>query len=223
VTSGRAVVGDRAVVGGDVRSSKRPVVARGARVRGDITKTDFPALFTVAGWIALALLWLAVTVTLLIVGLLFVLLFPRAAGAAMLAARGSAGLSILWAAVLGIAVPIAAGLLMATVVALPLGFGLLLALGVVLPLGYVVTALLIGRLIMRRSRDVPAFLLGFAILRVAALVPGLGLLVGFLAAVFGVGALAVAAWRAGHPSVAAPGPPPEPGAASPPGPVPQEA
>jgi cytoskeletal protein CcmA (bactofilin family) len=198
VTSGRAVIGDTAVVGGDVRSSKRPDVAPGARVSGDIEKTDFATMFTVAGWIGLALLWLAATVTLLIVGLLFVGLFPRAALAASAAARESTGISILWAAILGIGIPIVAGLLSATVVALPLGLGLLLALAVVLPLGYVVTSLVLGRLIARQVGNIPAFLIGFAILRAVALVPGLGFLVGFLAAIFGLGALTVAAWRAGR-------------------------
>jgi cytoskeletal protein CcmA (bactofilin family) len=214
-TSGRAVIGATAVVGGDVRSSKRPDVAQGARISGDTSKTDFATMFTVAGWIALAVLWLAVTITLLIVGLLFIALFPRAALAASTAARESTGISILWAAILGIGIPLVAGALSATVVALPLGVGLLLALAVVLPLGYVVTALVLGRVIARRVGNIPAFLIGFAILRVIALIPGLGLLVGFLAAIFGLGALAVAAWRGGRRSNAAPealpaeSPPPE--------------
>jgi cytoskeletal protein CcmA (bactofilin family) len=198
VTSGRAVISDTAVVDGDVRSSKRPDVASGARISGDVEKTDFATMFTIAGWVGLALLWLAATVTLLIVGLLFIALFPRAALAASAAARGSTGISILWAAILGIGIPIVAGLLSATVVALPLGLGLLLALALVLPLGYVVASLVLGRLIARQVGDIPAFLIGFAILRAVALIPGLGFLVGFLAAIFGLGALAVAAWRAGR-------------------------
>jgi hypothetical protein len=197
-TSGRAVVGDTAVVDGDVRSSKRPDVAQGARVTGDIEKTDFATMFTIAGWIGLALLWLAATITLLILGLLFIALFPRAALAASAAARASVGISILWAAILGIGLPIVAGLLAATVVALPLGVGLILALALVLPLGYVVTSLMLGRLIARGVGDIPAFLIGFAILRAVALIPGLGFLVGFLAAIYGLGALAVAAWRSGR-------------------------
>jgi cytoskeletal protein CcmA (bactofilin family) len=197
-TSGRAVIGASAAVGGDVRSSKRPDVAPGARVSGDVEKTDFATMFTVAGWIALALLWLAATVTLLVVGILFLALFPRAALAASVAARESTGISILWAAILGIGIPIVAGVLSATVVALPLGVGLLLAVAIVLPLGYAVTSLVLGRLIARGVGDIPAFLIGFAILRAVALIPGLGLLVGFLAAIFGLGALTVAAWRAGR-------------------------
>jgi cytoskeletal protein CcmA (bactofilin family) len=220
-TSGRAVIGAHAVVDGDVRSSKRPVVAPGARVSGDISETDFATMFTIAGWIALAVLWLAVTVTLLIVGIVLLLLFPRAARATVSVARGSIGQTILWAAILGIGVPIAAGILMATVIALPLGVGLLLALFVAFPLGYVMTAFVIGRSILRRARDIPAFLLGFAILRVAAIIPGIGLIVGFLASAFGLGALAVAAWRAGRRPTDTPGQSPEPGPEPAPPPLPE--
>jgi cytoskeletal protein CcmA (bactofilin family) len=196
--SGRAIVGTNAAVGGDVRSSERPEVATGASVSGDVEKTNFAAWFTLAGWIALMLWWLAVTVSLLLVGILFVVLFPRAAQTVAAAGRESTGLSVAWGAVLGLALPLLAGALAATIVGLPLSFGILLALAVAFPLGYVMTALVIGRTLASRVPDVPAFLIGFAILRVLAIIPGLGWLVGFLAAAFGVGALAVAAWRAGR-------------------------
>jgi hypothetical protein len=51
---------------------------------------------------------------------------------------------------------------------------------------------------------VVAFLVGWAILRVLALVPVLGGLVWFAAVVVGLGALAVATWRARSASQAAP-------------------
>jgi hypothetical protein len=49
-----------------------------------------------------------------------------------------------------------------------------------------------------------AFLVGWGILRVLALIPVLGGLVGFAAVVFGLGALAVVIWRARTTSRAAP-------------------
>ncbi|MGZ8805091.1 MAG: bactofilin family protein [Microbacterium sp.] len=196
--SGRAIVGTNAVVAGDVRSSERPDVAAGASVDGDVAKTNFAAWFTLAGWIALLLWWLAVTVSLLLVGIFFVALFPRAAQAVATVGRESTGLSVAWGAALGIAVPLLAGGLASTLVGLPLSFGILLALAVAFPMGYVMTALVIGRTLASRAADIPAFLIGFAILRGIAIIPGLGWVVGFLAAAFGMGALAVAAWRAGH-------------------------
>jgi hypothetical protein len=135
---------------------------------------------------------------LLVIGILFVLLFPKAARAVTATGRGSTGLSIGWGAILGLGVPLVAAGLGATLVGLPLGLGILALLLVAFPLGYVMTALIIGRSIARGVHDVVAFLIGFAILRALAIIPGLGWLIGFLAAAFGVGALAVAAWRAGH-------------------------
>jgi cytoskeletal protein CcmA (bactofilin family) len=196
--SGRAIIGANAEVVGDVRSSERPDVAAGASVDGDVSKTNFAAWFTLAGWIALLLWWLAVTVSLLLLGVFFVALFPRAAQAVATVGRASTGLSIVWGAVLGLAVPLLAGGLASTFVGLPLSVGILLALAVAFPMGYVMTALVIGRTLAGRVGDIPAFLIGFAILRAIAIIPGLGWVVGFLAAAFGVGALAVAAWRAGH-------------------------
>jgi cytoskeletal protein CcmA (bactofilin family) len=198
VVSGRASIGSGAVVGGDVRSSEQPRVAQGARVEGDVDKTDFAAWFSLAGWIALFLWWVAVTITLLVVGVVLILLFPRAAGVVSATGRGSFWLCVGWGAILGLALPIVVGVLFASVVGLPLGFMVLLALALAFPLGYVATSLVLGRLIARRAHDVVAFLVGFAILRVVALVPGLGWLVGFLAAALGVGVLAVTAWRAGR-------------------------
>jgi hypothetical protein len=204
--SGRATVETGAEIGGDVRSSERPRVAPGARVDGDVEKTNFAAWFTVAGWVVLILWWIAVTITLLIVGLVLVLLFPRAAVVASETGRGSFGLSVGWGAILGLAVPVLAAVLVGSVVALPLGFMIVLTLALAFPLGYVTAALVLGRLVASRVPDVVAFLIGFAILRGVALVPGLGWLVGFLAAAFGIGVLGVAAWRAGRRAPAEPVP-----------------
>jgi hypothetical protein len=206
VVSGRATIEGEGVVGGDVRSSERPRVAPGAQVDGDVEKTDFVAWFTFAGWVVLILWWIAVTLTLLVVGLALVLLFPRAAAAVTATGRGSFGLSVGWGAILGIAVPVLVGVLLASVIALPLGFMIGLALVVAFPLGYVTTALVLGRVIASGVHDVVAFLIGFAILRAVALVPGVGWIVGFLAAAFGIGVLGVTAWRAGRRAPAEPVP-----------------
>jgi cytoskeletal protein CcmA (bactofilin family) len=208
VLHGRAIVESSAVVRGDVRASEHPRVAPGAVVSGTVEKTNFSAWFTAAGWALLFLWWLAVTVTLFVVGILFVLLLPGGARAVSEVGRRDIGQSVLWGVLLGLALPIVAGLLAATLVALPLAFGTALALALAFPLGYVVSALVLGRLIVRTAHLALAFIVGFAILRAVALVPGLGWIVGFLAAGYGVGALAVAGWRAAH------GPTPGPDAAT---------
>ena len=43
-----------------------------------------------------------------------------------------------------------------------------------------------------------AFFAGFGILRAAAIIPGIGFIVWFVASLYGLGALILAAWRAGH-------------------------
>lgn len=202
VVSGRAFVGDEATVGGDVRSSKRPRVAAGADVDGDVEKANFAVWFTVAGWIALLLWWLVVSITLFVVGLLCVLLFPRAVGAVTSTGRRSTGPCAAWGALLGLVLPVLAGVLASSVVGLPLAFGVLLTLAVAFPLGYLATAVLLGRVLLRGAHDVVAFLVGFAILRALALIPGLGWLIGFVAAAYGLGVLGVTAWRAGRPPAA---------------------
>ena len=92
--------------------------------------------------------------------------------------------------------PAVAVLLMITLLGLPLGIALLLALLPIYAIGYTTSAFLLGRAIVKppTSRFL-AFLAGWAILRVIALVPGLGVLAWFGATVFGLGALGIALWR----------------------------
>jgi hypothetical protein len=69
--------------------------------------------------------------------------------------------------------------------------------------GFVAGALVLGRRIMKEPRGLAiAFVVGWAILRVVDLIPGLGNLATFAATVYGLGALVVAAWRAAHAGVA---------------------
>jgi hypothetical protein len=84
-----------------------------------------------------------------------------------------------------------------TVVGIPLGIGLLAALLLIYALGYSASGWILGWSILRGPTSwVVTFLVGWVILRVVALVPILGGLVWFAAVVFGLGALAVAIWRA---------------------------
>jgi hypothetical protein len=100
------------------------------------------------------------------------------------------------------------------VLGIPLG---LVGLATLVPLsamGFVAGALAFGRLLVREPRSlVVAFLAGWGILRVVDLVPGLGNLASFAATVYGLGALAVAAWRA-RAARATPAPPYAPPAAT---------
>lgn len=63
-------------------------------------------------------------------------------------------------------------------------------------IGYTSSMWILGRRILEDKPRILAFLVGFAILRLLALIPIAGGIVGFLATVFGLGAVAVAVLRA---------------------------
>jgi len=196
---GRAIVRDGATVRGDVRSTESPTVERGAVVGGDVETIDTTGLFTAFGIRILGLFWLAVTVSTAVLGLLFVALFPRAAQATARAGRASFGKSIGVGVLVAIGLPIVAVIALATVVGLPFGLGLLGALGVIHAIAYVVGALIFGRVMVKEPKSaLGAFFAGWAILRVLALIPGIGVLVWIVTTVVGVGAITLAAWRAGR-------------------------
>jgi hypothetical protein len=139
---------------------------------------------------------LAFTVSTLILGLVLWLLAPRAAWAVDDAARGGFGPVIGWGLILAIGLPLVAVIAMVTLVGAPLGLGLLLALGLIYGIGYVAGAWVLGRRVAGGASPILAFLAGWGILRLLALIPILGSLVGLAAVVVGLGALAVASHRA---------------------------
>lgn len=200
---GDVVVGSTGRIEGDVMSRDRPEIEEGGRVDGSWERWDTSAVRRAFAGSRIAL-WLAVSVSTLLLGLLLGALAPRAAAAVDIAARENLGATIGWGLVLTIGLPIAAVLVMLTLVALPLGLGVLLALGLIYGTGYTTGAWLLGRRVARRARPVAAFLAGWAILRIVALVPVLGSLAWFATVVVGLGAIAVAGHRARRGSVVEP-------------------
>jgi hypothetical protein len=196
--NGQARLAPTAVVGGDVRSSDDPIVARGARVDGNIEETNFANIFDVVGVIFYIVWWVALTISLGILGLLFLWLAPRAAEAAVTTARTRVGASIGIGLAMFFGLAIVGLFLLLTIIGAPLGFVGLFGLVPLVALGYVTSAFFLGRLILKDSNRFLAFLLGWGILRFVELFPVLGHLVSFAAIVYGIGALTVAAWRAAH-------------------------
>lgn len=191
---------DGARVDGDVHyGDEKPIVDSGASVGGKIEDEGWREVGTSTfAWGLGLLLWLAVTGSTLILGILLVALVPRAVEAAWEAADRSLGASIGMGVGLFIGLPIVAILIAATAVGLPLALLLFMALLPLYALGYVAAAWMLGRRVLsgRKDRFVP-LLVGLLILRVLALVPVLGGLVGLAATTLGLGALGLAAWRAG--------------------------
>jgi cytoskeletal protein CcmA (bactofilin family) len=194
----RAVLAPGARVGGDfVYGDKRPLVPAGATIKGDVQRVNVSDVTDPVGFIGAAAIWVAVSVSALVLGLLLLWLAPRGLDAAFRAASTSLGLTIGWGLLLFFGLPILAVIALVTIVGIPLGVALLLALLPIYAIGYTTSAWLLGRRLVGPPRGrVLAFLAGLAILRVLALIPIVGGIVWFAATVVGLGALLVATWRA---------------------------
>jgi cytoskeletal protein CcmA (bactofilin family) len=190
---GRATLGRRAHVEGDLRYGQdKPVVSPGARVDGDVKKLKPDDVG--GGVLSFALaVWVAVTVSMLLLGLILLLLFPRAGEAAARVGRTRKGRALLVGLLTLIVIPVIGVLALITVIGIPLGATLLLLMLPLWAISYVTGSLVVGRMIKKTGGALLAFIIGLVIVRVLALVPFLGGLVSFLTALLGLGALVVAA------------------------------
>jgi hypothetical protein len=196
--AGRATLTPGARVGGDLLyGDERPVVPRGATVEGEVQRVSVGDVTDPLGFVGAAAVWIAVSVSTLVLGLLLLWLAPGALAAAWEAARSRPGPTIGWGLLLFFGLPILAIIALVTLVGIPFGVGLLLALLPLYALAYTTSAWLLGRRLVRPPRGrLLAFLAGLVILRLLAIVPILGGIVWFAATVLGLGALLVATWRA---------------------------
>ncbi|HEX2391728.1 MAG TPA: hypothetical protein VHI77_02290 [Solirubrobacterales bacterium] len=203
--SGTARLLRSAVVTGDVEyASNHPDVSALARVHGNVREKGWPDLGGLAPLLGGFLVWLAVSVSLALLGALALLIAPRAADAIHARSRERVGPLIAIGIAIFIALPVAAVIAAITVVGLPLALLLFLAL---LPLGalaYAASAYVLGRRVLKPPRErILSFLAGIAILRLLALVPLAGLLVDLAAVVFGLGLIGAAIGSARSPRSAA--------------------
>jgi hypothetical protein len=194
---GSVALGPSSRVLGDVLAHDRVIAAPGARVDGDVRqgvtftfRTPIEALGAFAPWLAI---WFSV----LALGLLLLLLGPRAADAVALAARGSPWPSTGWGVLAFVALPLVGVLGVFTLVWLPLGLGLLLALFLLYSVALAGSAFALGRVLWHEPRSrFLAFVIGWAILMAVAAIPFVGGIVWVAGAVFGLGSTTVAIWRA---------------------------
>ena len=195
-TNGRVTVKDGARVDGNVVSSKAPLIAPGT-VGGEVrhqTITFDAGNLAIVSRIAY---WIAASVSSFLIGLLLTVAWPRASDAIATAARDRVGPSIGWGFLMFFGIPIVGGILLITLVGALLGIGMLLALVLIYSIGYAAGALAFGRLLLKPPTGrFLAFLLGWGILRLVALVPVLGGLLFLAATIWGLGAITVAAYRA---------------------------
>ena len=205
VFDGDVTVRSGATVGGDLASTREPVVEEGAEVAGEIRKPSKDFFRPVEVFAARVALWIAATVSLLVLGFLLIGLAPGPMDRVAATWESSKGSSILWGFILLIGLPLAAVLAIVTVVGAPFGVGTLLALGLLYSLGYVAGAWALGRTLVPapRARWL-SFLAGFALVRLLGLIPIVGGIVSAAVLVVGLGLLGVSIWRSRTPQ-AAPG------------------
>lgn len=202
--AGRATLLPRASVGGDlVYGDEAPRISARATVEGDVEKEGWSDSLGLFPFIGAIVFWLAVGVSAAILGILLLLLAPRAADAAFEQARRRFWTAVGIGAAVFIALPLAIFVAAITLVGLPLAIGLGLAALPLLALGYVTAAWALGRAILGPPRNrILSFLAGLAILRAAAILPVLGALVSLAAAIVGLGLLAAAVTSAREPAPA---------------------
>jgi hypothetical protein len=195
--AGRLTALPGARIGGDVNyADERPVISPRATVAGEISEEGWDEVFGPLGLAALVghlALWLAITVSTLILGGLLLVIAPQAADATRTAFGGRAGVAVAVGLGLFIGLPLVAVVAIATLLGLPLGLALLSALVPFWAVGYVAGAWLLGRRIVGPPRHrFVSFAAGWAILRAIALIPILGSLVSLAAVIVGLGALGLA-------------------------------
>ncbi len=198
--NGRVTLGPDARVGGDVISKDIAVIAPSATVGGDVRSVrSFDVNFEHFTVVSRLLVWLATSVSSFLLGLLLILFVPRAADAVARTGIDRLGASIGFGFLVLIGVPIAAVVAIGILVGIPFGVGVLLALGLICWLGYTAGAYTLGRrLVSAPTNRVLAFVVGWGILRLLALIPVAASLVWIAATVWGLGALVLAARAAGR-------------------------
>ncbi len=198
--NGRVTLGPNARVDGDVVSADTADISPDATVGGRVRPVRSLDInlgrFTVVSRI---LVWLATSVSSFLLGLLLVLFVPRAMDATARSGIDRLGASIGLGFLLLIGAPLVAFVAIGILVGIPFGVGVLLALGLLYWLGYTAGAYTFGRrLVAAPTHRLLAFLAGWGILRLLALIPVAGGLVWLAATVWGLGALVIAARTAGR-------------------------
>ncbi|HSD49664.1 MAG TPA: hypothetical protein VLE71_07535 [Actinomycetota bacterium] len=194
--NGDVTLGPGAQVRGDVMAGGTVTADPQAQVVGDVSDG---VSFTLQGPLeALGrfLVWLALSVSTLLILAALVLFAPRGADAVHAAATSAPWPSAGWGLAAVVGLPTLAVLLVVSVLGMPLGLTLLFALAFALFVGFALSAWIVGRLLWAppRSRWL-GLLFGWLVASAATVVPRLGPVVWIIAAGFGLGAATVAIWR----------------------------
>jgi cytoskeletal protein CcmA (bactofilin family) len=190
--AGQVTLGRRGRVTGDIAyGDKKPVLAPGSSVSGDVKKFELGDA-SIIGAIGF---WIGFTISLLVLGLVLLALAPRAADAIARTAKAKALIAALVGLVAFFLIPIIAIAACVTIIGLPLGIVLLFSIVPLYAIAYLAAALVLGRVILKKAR-ILAFVVGLVILQLLTLIPLAGGIIGFLATVFGLGVVLLTLARA---------------------------
>ena len=184
------------------RSPRPATIHPDARIAGTVThrRAEAPrwsAWITVAGW----LVRIALIASLALAGVVLAAVFPGFTAGAVQTLRTNAWSSLGLGFALWVATPVAAALLLVTVIGIPLGLALAAAYAVALLAGILIAAAFVGALTTgslqsaRRGRMVLSVIIGVVVLGLLTLFPVAGVLAMTIGLVWGLGALAVHAHR----------------------------
>lgn len=178
-----AIIQSGASIGGTT-SHKQPEPSRPAR-----------NLF-IAGIVGTIVSRILAFLTLFIIGLIFILIIPRKMKVMADSLRTSPASSLGWGALLVFVTPIAAIIVMLTIVGLPLGIISIVLWGIALYLSEIPVAIILGWLILKNNQDlgskgilIGVFALGLFIISLLTAIPVVGWIIWLFVAMFGVGTL----------------------------------
>ena len=203
----RLTITSSADIQGDVKytSPNEANIQSGAIISGDIShliperpdKAEAAAAKGIMAGILGSIVWKILSyVMIFIIGIILILIAQKRITLMQMAIQKSPWQTLGWGALILIATPIAAVIVMITVIGLPLGIISLLLWGILIYISQIPVALLLGRLIIRQNREldstgimIGALALGLLILFILRLIPIIGWIVALLVIVFGLGTL----------------------------------
>lgn len=194
---GSLSVAESATVNGQLRyaSEDEAKIATGATITGEVIREAIPATDLNFGS-ALLLGELYKLIVAFAVGLVLLWLLPHKTQDVVEDWKRSFGKNFLWGFIALFLLPIAAVLLMITLIGIPFGIGIMLLFPILLYLGWIYGALAIGswlRQVSTRSKTIQpnwwSLLVGLVVFSVIAWIPFVGWLVSFVIFAAGLGSL----------------------------------
>jgi hypothetical protein len=203
VVNGRAILSDSARVDGDVHLLDAELTVEPGSVVAGTVERGVGRQVAKHFLRAMALIGLGIFLAFVLGGVFAASVFPESLRATGALIRSETGPVLIASAILWLALPVVAGLLIPTLVGLPMGLGYFLFVMPVLGfLGLVVAGVWIGELLLRkvgspavRARPTVAATVGITVLLLVGRIPLLGLIAtAFI--LLGSGAIALRTWRA---------------------------